>query len=382
MRRWLSANYGADRMEDSGHAGEADRPADDDVGTDRRSVRKIVVRVLVMVVGLGVAGFVLASVFDDLDPAEIGDAIRALDDAEIVSLIFGTVFVVFAESLLTATFVSGLPARRGALAWLGPMAIASIVPGPSDMPVRYRMLQSWGTSPTLAATAVGAASVFNIFGKLILPAVAGVGVAVGNIPLEGVASTIVSATVILALLVVVAVVVLGSEARTAAAGRVLDRIWRGTMRILRRGVDGPALADVLVERRAEAIDSLRGRWLRASAAMLLMTASRVALFVMCIRFAGVPEAAMSWQAMFCVWAIVLGLTVIPIMPGNAGVSELAYVGMLTPIAGSQYVNQVTAGVMLFRILTWLLMIPTGFAALGLWKLGLRRSAEQAAAGTT
>jgi hypothetical protein len=371
-------------MNDSGQ-GDSVRPADDTddtVRSGRRPVRKIVVRVLVMVIGLGVAGFVLASAFADLDPAEIADAIRALDDAEILSLIFGTVFVVFAESLLTAAFVPGLPARRGALAWLGPLAIASIVPGPSDMPVRYRMLQSWGTTASVAATAVGAGSVFNIFGKLILPAVAGVGVAVGNIPLEGVASTIVSATVILALLVVAAVVVLGSETRTAAVGRALDRVWRATMRLLRREVDGPALADVLVERRAEAIDSLRGRWLRASAAMLLMTASRVALFVMCIRFAGVPEAALSWQAMFCVWAIVLGLTVIPIMPGNAGVSELAYVGMLTPIAGSQYVNQVTAGVMMFRILTWLLMIPTGFTALGLWKLGLRKSAQRAAAAAS
>ena len=32
------------------------------------------------------------------------------------------------------------------------------------------------------------------------------------------------------------------------------------------------------------------------------------------------------------------------MPGNAGVSELAFVGLLTPIAGTEYVNQVTAGV--------------------------------------
>lgn len=326
-----------------------------------------------MAVGLGVAGFVLTTTFDDLELGEIGNAIRGLDDAETLSLIFGTVFVIFAEALLTATFVPGLPARRGALAWLGPMAIASVVPGPSDMPVRYRMLQSWGTTPTIAATAVGAASVFNIIGKLVLPAVAGVAVAVGDIPLTGVASTIVSATVILALLVVAAVVVLGSETRTAATGRFLDRPWRATLRLLRRETDGPELADVLVGKRAEAIDALRGRWLRASASMLMMTAGRVALFVMCIRFAGVPESAASWQAVFCVWAIVLGLTVIPIMPGNAGVSELAYIGMLTPIAGTAYVNEVTAGVLLFRILTWLLMIPVGFGALGLWRIGLRRA---------
>jgi hypothetical protein len=52
---------------------------------------------------------------------------------------------------------------------------------------------------------------------------------------------------------------------------------------------------------------------------------------------------------------------------------VAYVGMLTPIAGTQYVNQITAGVLIYRILTWLLMIPAGGVAIGLWRIGLRRN---------
>ena len=106
---------------------------------------------------------------------------------------------------------------------------------------------------------------------------------------------------------------------------------------------------------------------------LFVTVTRVALFVMCIRFVGVPESAASWVAVFCVWAIVRGLTVVPLMPGGVGVSEVAYVAMLTPIAGTQYVNQITAGVLVYRILTWLLMIPAGGVAIGLWRIGLRRS---------
>jgi len=67
------------------------------------------------------------------------------------------------------------------------------------------------------------------------------------------------------------------------------------------------------------------------------------------------------------------------MPGNAGVSELAFVGLLTPIAGTEYVNEATAAVLIFRILTWLLMIPAGAVAIGLWQYGLHR---RPAAGTT
>ena len=96
---------------------------------------------------------------------------------------------------------------------------------------------------------------------------------------------------------------------------------------------------------------------------------------MCIRFAGVPEAAASSAAIFCVFAIVMGLTVVPLIPGNVGVSELAYVGLLTPIAGTAYANEVTAGVLVFRMLTWLLLIPTGFIALAIWRRGLRSAAR-------
>ena len=57
---------------------------------------------------------------------------------------------------------------------------------------------------------------FNIASKLILPAIAGIGVVVADIPLDGVMSTIVTAAVILAIFLIVAGIVLGSEKRTVA----------------------------------------------------------------------------------------------------------------------------------------------------------------------
>jgi uncharacterized membrane protein YbhN (UPF0104 family) len=344
----------------------------------RPSTRKIITRALIMAVGIGVATALLVFAFDDLDLDAILDAIRSLTDAELLSLLSTTGIVIWAEALLLATFVPGLPARRGAMAWLGPTAVSSVVPGPSDLPMIYRMFTSWGQTGRGAATSVAAASLLNISLKLVLPAIAGIALAVADIPMEGLFSTIVTMTVILAGLLIIAAVVLGSERRTAIAGRALDRVWRPTLRLLRRDPPDRSLADRLVAQRAESIALLGGIWKKSVAAGLLVTAVRVALFVMCIRFVGVPESAASWVSVFCVWAIVRGLTVVPIMPGGVGVSELAYVGLLTPIAGSQYVNEITAGVLLYRILTWLLMIPAGAVAIGLWQVGLRRQQEATA----
>ena len=49
--------------------------------------------------------------------------------------------------------------------------------------------------------------------------------------------------------------------------------------------------------------------------------------------------------------------------------------MLAPIAGAEYVNEVAAGVLLYRLLTWILLIPTGLAALGAWRLQQRKKQQ-------
>ena len=357
-----------------GEAGDADERMTPP--TRKQSLRKIVIRVLVMAIGIGVAGVLLVATFDDLDLDAIIDALGSLDDAERLSLIGGTVMLCWSEGLLMASFVEGMPARRGTLAWMGPTAVGSVVPGPSDVPFIFRMFRSWGQSSASAATAVAAASMFNILSKLILPAIAGIGVVVADLPLDGVMHTIVTAAVVLAIFLIVAGIVLGSEKRTAAAGRLLDRVWRATMRVLRRRPPERSLADRLVVHRTESLALLRGSWHKSLAAITFVTFVRVTLFVMSIRFVGVPESVLSWVAIFCVWAIVRGLTVIPLMPGGVGVSEVAYISMLTAITGQEYVNEVTAGVLVYRILTWLLMIPAGGVAMALWQAGLRKNRKQ------
>lgn len=337
------------------------------------AIRKIVIRSVLMVVALVVTAVLLRSAFRDLDLSAVLDAARSLDDAEVVSLLGITAILVFAEGLLTASVVPRMPARRGVLAWLGPNAVASVVPGPSDMPVRYRMFVSWGYPASAAGTATAASAVINIANKLVLPVIAGIALVVADIPINGVMSGIVIGAVVLGVVVGIGVFVLGSARRTAAFGRLVDKPWRATMRLLRRERTGSDLADRMVHQRANAMAMLGGRWLRALGSLMLVTVIRVALFVMSVRFVGVPQEAISWLAIFCVWAIVLGLTVVPLMPGNAGLSELAYVGLLTPIAGRRYVNEITAGVLIFRALTWVLLIPAGAAAIALWRYGLTRS---------
>jgi uncharacterized membrane protein YbhN (UPF0104 family) len=105
----------------------------------------------------------------------------------------------------------------------------------------------------------------------------------------------------------------------------------------------------------------------------LTVAAKCALLVLALRFVGIPEDALGWSAIFVVFSLVAGLTVVPITPGSVGVTEVALVAMLTPIAGSGFVNEVAAGVLIYRMLTWLLLIPTGLGILATWRVNLRRA---------
>jgi len=337
-----------------------------------RSIRKIVLRVVFIIAALGISGWILARTFDDLDLAEIMDAVRSLSDAEIISLVSMWVIWIAAQGLLTASLVPGLAVRHGVVAFLGPASITSVVPGPSDLPVRYRMLTSWGRTTAEATLAVAAGGIFSIGIKLALPIIAAVGLVVSDAPLSDTLQTVVTICLIVGLGVVVSAFVLGSEKRTEQAGRLIAPVWSKVLRLLRKPTPEDLPAQ-MVAARANAVQTLRDRWLVATWATVLTSATKFALLLMCLRFTGVSEGDLRWTEVFVVFALVQGLTVFPITAGDAGVSEIAYIGMLTAAAGSEFVNQITAAILVFRVLTWLAIIPVGLGTLGLWKFQLKRS---------
>ncbi len=354
----------ADPEESALNQAVADAP-----GFSVKTVLRVGWRIAFAVIAVGIAGVVLFNIFEDLDFDEIRKAIDRLSDAEWLALGFGWLIWIGTQGLQTASLVHHLPARRGVLAYLGPSAISSLIPGPSDLPVRYSMYQSWGVGPNEAATAVAASGIFSVGSQLMLPAVAGVLIFLADIPLEGFGAIIVGTTLALAFIIVFAAFVLGSEQRTARAGQILEPLWRWVLRVLRRPApEDQHLDELLTTQRATSLDYISDKWVLTSGATVLTIFGKCSLLVMSMRFVGIPEDDLGWAAIFAVFALVAGLTMIPITPGAAGVAEVGLVGMLTPLAGSEFVNEVAAGVLIYRLLTWILLIPTGFAALLAWRL--------------
>ncbi len=91
-------------------------------------------------------------------------------------------------------------------------------------------------------------------------------------------------------------------------------------------------------------------------------ASNLALWLVLlasIRGIGLSQAEVPWQASFAAFAFVRLLTILPVTPGGAGITELGLVGILAAGADHRVTAQVTAAVLLYRAVTYLAPIPAG-----------------------
>jgi uncharacterized membrane protein YbhN (UPF0104 family) len=84
---------------------------------------------------------------------------------------------------------------------------------------------------------------------------------------------------------------------------------------------------------------------------------------------GVGPDVLPPSSVLAAMAVVGIVSLVPITPGAVGVTEVAYIGILTSIAGSGMSEQLTAAVMLFRIAQWLAPIPIGWVLLLVMRRG-------------
>ena len=92
------------------------------------------------------------------------------------------------------------------------------------------------------------------------------------------------------------------------------------------------------------------------------------VLVVGLRLVGVPEGALSAAEIFAVYGLVMVITIIPLSPGGAGVSELLFISAFSALAPS-YEAAITAGVFLYRIYFWFAPVPIAWILLKVVRRG-------------
>src|SRR4029079_7520770 len=129
-------------------------------------------------------------------------------------------------------------------------------------------------------------------------------------------------------------------------------------RVVRAGRPRPAGTGEAVMRVREQSHDILSR--RGALGFLAAALARLAWFLVlqvALWSVGVTSDVLPPSAVLTAMAAVALLALIPITPGPISVSEVAYLGLLSAVAGEAMTAQITAAIVLFRACQWFLPIP-------------------------
>lgn len=260
-------------------------------------------------------------------------------------------------------------------------AVANTVPGGGAIGIgmTYTMLGSWGYSRSKTTTAVLVSGVWNSFIKLAVPVLA-----LALVALQGGATggRVIAAALGIAGLVgaiIAFALILRSEEMARRFGLLAGRVASRVLGLLRRPpVHGWELATVKFRSRTIAL--VEHRWGSITVTSLVSHLSLYLVLLVALRDVGVSNAQVGWAEVLAVFAFARLATAIPFTPGGIGFVEAVLIGGLTAAGGNR--NEVTAAVLVYRVLTWALPIVVGVATYLWWRrqsltAGLRQEVPSA-----
>ena len=338
--------------------------------TAGRSAHRLDPRVktaLQALVSLILLGFIFWFVFRQFaDFSSVLGVLKTLTWTEALILAAIAVWNLATYWIVVVVATPGLTIPQAAVLTQTTTAVANTVPagGAISVGLTYTIMSSWGFSKSRTTLSVVVTGIWNNFLKLGLPIVA---LAIVLMQGQSGGGRLIAAILGLAGLVgaiVMFALILRSEEFARRTGLVLQGWASRVMRLFRRGpAEGWDIA--LVTWRHRVIGLVRHRWLWLTLSVVVSHVSLYLVLLICLRAMGVSASDAGWAQVLLVFAFARLVTAIPLTPGGVGVVELALIAGLTS-AGGEAAN-VVAGVLLYRLLTYVLPIVVGAGTYVFWR---------------
>ena len=331
-----------------------------------RSVVGIVIRVALV----GLLIYLLWGIFGAIDWGNVVDAIAGLSGADWLRLILLTAAYFIAESLILMAALPGLRLRRGLMAFLIPSAAGTVVPGPTDIVTRFAMYSRWGYTLSDTTASVMTSFVYSNGTKIALPILGTIALAtVGRDTADIENIAVLAAAVLIGAFIVIALMLRSEQ----LARRVGYRAGTAAKRLARPfHIEAPEdlaeqVSNGFVELRNTVGVLLQQRWYLGFGAALLAQLLLFGILLTSLRGVGITAEQLHWAEIFAAFTLVQVITIIPIMPGGLGIAEAAYVTLLVVGSDRALADSVTAGTLVYRLFSWLLIVPFGGIAYLLWR---------------
>ncbi len=342
---------------DTRHAGQRS------ISRTRLSPRQVVLPLLILAV---VFVIVLPRI---VDYRAVLAALASLDPWDVVLLAATSCLAYVANAVPYRILVRKVSWRHAVGADLAGRAVASTIPGPTDVATRLLLYTQWGVPLDRASAGLVIGGLLETVSALVLPLIAVVAIVIGGGGTEPAGAMLAAIGVlVLALGTAAFAALVRSESLARRIGDWLARAIAWLAARLRR--PGPTgVADAVLRLRVEFHDILNRDGLEAYGAAVMAKLAWFLVLEVSLQACGVGPEVISPATVLATMAVVSIVALVPITPGALGVTEIAYVGLLTAAIDPAYAAQVAAAVLLYRVAQWLIPIPLGWALLIVMRRG-------------
>jgi putative heme transporter len=335
------------------------RPA---TGLLRRG-RKIAITTASVVLVAAIFGFALPHV---ASYRSVWTSVQAMTWPHVLLVVIAAGASMAAGWLMICSVLPSIRLRDAAAVNLGSTAVANTLPagGAIAMAVSWTMLSSLGVGAAEYVLYTLVSGIWNVFARLGLPVIALLMIMTVSRPQAGLLAGAVAGLVVLAVLVTAFGLLVRSESFACRADAALQHPLTMACKLARK--QPPPTGSLRGFReRVSVLLAVRG-W-RISAATAVSSVALWLVLLASLRGVGLSQSEVPWQTSLAAFAFVRLLTVVPLTPGGAGITELGLVGILATGTDHRVAGQVTAAVLLYRAVTYLAPIPGGALAWVWWR---------------
>jgi uncharacterized protein (TIRG00374 family) len=328
--------------------------------------------------GVLLATIVLVVIPQFVETGDVSGVLRSLDPIDLLLLLLGGLAIMLMNALAMSTPLPQLPANRAFIAQQACTAVSNVIPGPSGTAARFVILRSWGIGVEDFTRSTFAVSVWSNVTMIAMPGVAFLVLALVQGTEFGGRNLLRLAVVAIAVSAITIALVIGvlrSVRFAQLLGRWTQAVYNPLRRLFRKtAVEG--LEEQAVELRQRTIDILQQRGGRLTGITVGNYWFNGLLLTLCMWAAGVPQAELPLIIGLALYSIGRLSTIIQVTPGGIGVVEAAYTAVFVAFLGEEYSAQALTGVLIYRLLTYLLPIVVGGICYVIWR---RMQAKERAA---